>query len=81
MTTKTIMVPKDMLLYGYAPSLTKMMEQQNRARTRVNSLIPWTKEDEAYLDEMNNHFDLIRKSKEDRFELKVNIEQGGTENV
>ncbi len=70
-----------MLLYGYAPSLMKMMEHQNRARTRVNPLIGWTKEDGAYLDEMNNQFDLIRKSKEDRFELKVNIEQEGASHV
>jgi len=82
METKIIWVPQDILLMGYHSTLLKLTEQKQQLfRPRISTPHKWMEEDESYFSEMSNHFHLIRTSKEERLELKVNIKQGGVSHV
>ncbi len=82
METKIIWVPQDILLMGYHSTLLKLTEQKQQSfRPIITTPYRWTGEDESYFSEMSDHFYLIRISKEERLELKVNIEQEGASHV
>ena len=82
METKIIWVPQDILLMGYHSTLLKLTEQKQQSFSpRISTHHKWMGEDESYFSEMSDHFHLIRTSKEERLELKVNIEQGGASHV
>ena len=82
METKIIWVPQDILLMGYHSTLLKLTEQKQQSfRSGIPTPHKWMEEDESYFSEMSDHFYLIRTSKEERLELKVNIKQGGIDNV
>lgn len=77
METKIIWVPQDILLMGYHSTLLKLTEKKQQSfRPRITTPYKWAEEDESYFSEMSDHFHLIRTSKEERLELKVNIERG-----